>query len=91
MRIAGPGMVEGPDDPSLKEAFRGHRLARLSRRAQGGDRLPPGPYLVEDFPEPGLVARSPGCAEVVLRLVRGLGTAWLDLRGAVSLRVSLPD
>nr|WP_241564819.1 DUF6510 family protein [Nonomuraea polychroma] len=40
---------------------------------------------------PRLVARCPGCAEVVLRLVRGLGTAWLDLRGAVSLRVSLPD
>ncbi|MDF2706210.1 DUF6510 family protein [Nonomuraea muscovyensis] len=42
-------------------------------------------------PEPGLVARCPGCDEVVLRLVRGPGTAWLDLRGAVSLRVSLPD
>lgn len=42
-------------------------------------------------PEPGLVARCPNCEQVVLRLVRGLGTAWLDLRGAISLRVSLPD
>ncbi|TMS00004.1 DUF6510 family protein [Nonomuraea basaltis] len=42
-------------------------------------------------PEPGLVARCPSCGEVVLRLVRSLGAAWLDLRGAVSLRVSLPD
>jgi hypothetical protein len=41
-------------------------------------------------PEPGLVARCPGCDEVVLRLVRGPDTAWLDLRGAVSLRVTLP-
>ncbi|TYB56420.1 hypothetical protein FXF51_44155 [Nonomuraea sp. PA05] len=42
-------------------------------------------------PDPGLVARCPGCEEVVLRLVRGPGTAWLDLRGTVSLRVDLPD
>ncbi|TMR24163.1 hypothetical protein ETD86_05435 [Nonomuraea turkmeniaca] len=42
-------------------------------------------------PEPGLVARCPGCEEVVLRLVRGPGTAWLDLRGTVSLRLNIPD
>ncbi|GAA2213118.1 DUF6510 family protein [Nonomuraea monospora] len=42
-------------------------------------------------PDPGLVARCPGCEEVVLRLVRGPGAAWLDLRGTVSLRVDLPD
>ncbi|MFI7225634.1 DUF6510 family protein [Nonomuraea angiospora] len=42
-------------------------------------------------PDPGLVARCPGCEEVILRLVRGPGTAWLDLRGTVSLRVNLPD
>jgi hypothetical protein len=42
-------------------------------------------------PEPGLVARCPGCEEVVLRMVRGPGAAWLDLRGAVSLRVRLPE
>lgn len=42
-------------------------------------------------PEPGLVARCPGCEEVVLRVVRGPGVAWLDLRGTVSLRVPLPD
>lgn len=42
-------------------------------------------------PDPGLVARCPGCEEVVLRMVRAPGTAWLDLRGTVSLRVNLPD
>jgi len=40
---------------------------------------------------PGLVARCPGCEEVVLRVVRGPDAAWLDLRGTVSLRVPLPD
>jgi Family of unknown function (DUF6510) len=39
---------------------------------------------------PGLVARCPGCEQVVLRLVRSPGTAWLDLRGTVSLRIGLP-
>lgn len=39
---------------------------------------------------PGLVARCPGCAAVVLRLVRGPASAWLDLRGVVSLRIPLP-
>lgn len=38
---------------------------------------------------PGMVARCPGCEEVVLRLVRGPESAWLDLRGTVNLRVPL--
>jgi hypothetical protein len=41
-------------------------------------------------PGPGLVARCPGCEEVMLRLVRTPGAAWLDLRGMVSLRLPLP-
>ncbi|HEX7746704.1 MAG TPA: DUF6510 family protein [Micromonosporaceae bacterium] len=39
---------------------------------------------------PGLVARCPGCAAVMLRLVRAPDSAWLDLRGATFLRVPLP-
>jgi hypothetical protein len=38
---------------------------------------------------PGLVARCPGCDEVVLRLVRTPDTAWLDLRGTVSLAIPM--
>jgi hypothetical protein len=38
---------------------------------------------------PGLVARCPGCEEVVLRMVRTPDAAWLDLRGAVSLRIPM--
>lgn len=38
---------------------------------------------------PGLVARCPGCEEVILRLVRTPDSAWLDMRGTVSLRIPL--
>lgn len=38
---------------------------------------------------PGYVARCPSCADVVLRLVRTADAAWLDLRGAVRLRVPM--
>jgi hypothetical protein len=40
---------------------------------------------------PGLVARCPGCDAVVLRLVRGPSSVWLDLRGTVSLQIPLPE
>jgi hypothetical protein len=42
-------------------------------------------------PAPGLVARCPGCEDVVLRVVRGPDAAWLDLRGTVSLKVPLSE
>ncbi|MEW9531052.1 DUF6510 family protein [Microbispora sp. NPDC049125] len=42
-------------------------------------------------PAPGLVARCPGCEDVVLRLVRGPGEVWLDLRGTVSLRIPVAE
>jgi hypothetical protein len=38
---------------------------------------------------PGLVARCPGCADVVLRLVRTPDRMVLDLRGTVRLEVPL--
>lgn len=40
-------------------------------------------------PAPGLVARCPDCGQVVLRFVRGADSAWLDLRGTVSLRIGV--
>jgi len=40
---------------------------------------------------PGMVARCPGCDEVVLRLVRTPDAGWLDLRGAINLRIPLPE
>jgi hypothetical protein len=40
---------------------------------------------------PGLVARCPGCDGVVLRLVRTPDAAFLDLTGALNLKISLPS
>jgi hypothetical protein len=40
---------------------------------------------------PGLVARCPGCDNVVLRLVRSPSAAWLDLTGTVCLKIPLDD
>ncbi|MFJ6121642.1 DUF6510 family protein [Streptomyces sp. NPDC092129] len=40
---------------------------------------------------PGWTARCPDCTHVVLRLVRGPQTAWLDMHGAVSLAIPLPS
>ncbi|HEX2356845.1 MAG TPA: DUF6510 family protein [Micromonosporaceae bacterium] len=40
---------------------------------------------------PGMVARCPSCDEVVLRVVRAPGRAWLDLTGMSYLQVTLPE
>jgi hypothetical protein len=40
---------------------------------------------------PGVVARCPTCDQVLLRLVRGPGRAWLDLRGLTYLQLSVPE
>ncbi|MGX7673376.1 DUF6510 family protein [Plantactinospora sp. DSM 117369] len=39
---------------------------------------------------PGVVARCPACAEVMLRLVRTPTSAWLDLRGTTYLQIPMP-
>jgi uncharacterized protein DUF6510 len=40
-------------------------------------------------PAPGLVGRCPGCADVVLRVVRAPDRVYLDLRGTLRLEVPL--
>jgi hypothetical protein len=40
---------------------------------------------------PGLVARCPVCDQVLLRLVRGPGRAWLDLGGLTYLQLPAPE
>ena len=40
---------------------------------------------------PGVVARCPICEQVLLRLVRDRGRAWLDLRGLSYLQLAIPD
>ena len=38
-------------------------------------------------PDPGLVARCPGCTDVLLRVVRTPNEVWLDLGGISGLRM----
>jgi Family of unknown function (DUF6510) len=40
---------------------------------------------------PGVVARCPNCDQVLLRLVRGSGRPWLDLRGLTWLQLPVPE
>ena len=40
---------------------------------------------------PGVVARCPVCDQVLLRLVRGPGRAWLDIRGLSYLQLPVPE
>jgi hypothetical protein len=40
---------------------------------------------------PGVVARCPACDQVLVRLVRGSGRAWLDLRGLTYLQLPAPE
>ncbi|HWD46201.1 MAG TPA: DUF6510 family protein [Actinomycetota bacterium] len=40
---------------------------------------------------PGVVARCPTCDQALLRLVRGPGRAWLDLRGLSYLQLPVPE
>jgi hypothetical protein len=40
---------------------------------------------------PGVVARCPTCDQVLVRLVRGPGRAWLDLRGLTYLQLPAPE
>jgi hypothetical protein len=39
---------------------------------------------------PGMVARCPACDAIMLRLVRGPGRAWLDMRGMAFVELTMP-
>ena len=40
---------------------------------------------------PGMVARCRNCDQVLLRMVRGPGRAWLDVHGLSYLQVPMPN
>ena len=40
---------------------------------------------------PGVIARCPACDQVLLRLVRGPGLAWLDMGGLTYLQLPAPE
>jgi hypothetical protein len=73
----------------LREVFAVDVTAAISRCASCG-RTGPVATLRVYTRAPGLVARCPGCGEVVLRMTRGPASAWLDLRGAACLQIPLP-
>lgn len=72
----------------LREIFAVDITAALGQCAHCGLAGPVATLIVYSR-APGLVARCPGCDGVVLRLVRGPDSAWLDLSGATSLRIPL--
>ncbi|WP_329391839.1 DUF6510 family protein [Streptomyces sp. NBC_01716] len=77
-------MLGGP----LSEIFAVDLTGAVGSCAGCGRRGPVAQLRVYDR-APGLVARCPRCEEVVIRLVRGKDTAWLDLHGASSLTIPL--
>jgi Family of unknown function (DUF6510) len=79
-------MLAGP----LREVFAAEIETAIERCASCGLTGPLAALHVYAH-APGLVARCPGCGEVILRLVRAPDSAWLDLRGATFLRVPLPE
>ena len=40
---------------------------------------------------PGVVVRCPSCTQVLMRIVRGRGKAWLDLSGTRSLEFAVAE
>ncbi|MFG3697126.1 DUF6510 family protein [Micromonospora sp. NPDC047620] len=78
-------MLDGP----LRELFAVDLSSASGRCAHCGTLGPLAGLRVYSH-APGLVARCPNCAEVMLRLVRSPDRAWLDLRGATFLQVPMP-
>jgi Zn finger protein HypA/HybF involved in hydrogenase expression len=68
----------------LREIFAMDVTSAVTRCANCG-RTGPVAWLRVYADAPGLVARCPGCEAVMLRLVHGRDTVWLDLRGMVTL------
>jgi hypothetical protein len=96
---AGPhaGRGDEPDDAyedgnalagPLSEVFAVDLTAAVARCVHCGSSGPVARLRVYGQ-APGFTARCPDCTQVVLRLVRGPQTAWLDLRGTVSLAIPL--
>jgi hypothetical protein len=74
----------------VHDVFRVDLTAAVGRCTQCGRTAPMAEARVFDH-APGLVARCPDCDQVLLRLVRGPGRAWLDLRGMTYLQLPVPD
>jgi Family of unknown function (DUF6510) len=74
----------------LEDVFGVEVTAAIGRCANCGREGPMVEVRVFDH-APGVVARCPTCDQVLLRLVRGPGRAWLDLRGLTWLQLPVSD
>jgi hypothetical protein len=72
------------------DLFRVEVTTAIGRCAGCGRTAPMAEARVFDH-APGVVARCPACDQVLLRLVRGSGRAWLDLRGLTYLQLPVPE
>jgi Family of unknown function (DUF6510) len=74
----------------MQDVFRVDVTTAVGRCTQCGRTGPMAEVRVFDH-APGVVARCPVCDQVLLRLVRGSGRAWLDLRGLTYLQLAVPE
>jgi hypothetical protein len=74
----------------LGDLFRVEVTTAIGRCTNCGHTGPMAEVRVFDH-APGVVARCPTCDQVLLRLVRDPGRAWLDLRGLAWLQVPAPE
>ena len=74
----------------LHDVFRVEVTTAIGRCTACGHTAPMAEMRVFDH-APGVVARCPACDQVLLRLVRDRGRAWLDLRGLAYLQVPVPE
>ena len=74
---------------ALAEVFAPEMTVAVTTCATCGDTRAVG-ELRAYLTAPGLVLRCASCDAVQVRLVRGNGRAWLDLRGIRVLEVALP-
>ena len=74
----------------LHDLFRVDVTAAIGRCTACGRTAPMAEVRVFDH-APGVVARCPACEQVLLRLVRDRGRAWLDLRGLTWLQLPVPQ
>lgn len=70
----------------LAEIFRVEMTATIATCA-GCGAVGPVAELIGYGHEMGAILRCPGCDTAVVRVARTAGRVWLDLRGAVGLRV----
>ena len=74
----------------LHDVLRVEVTAAVGRCGGCGRTIPMAEVRVFDH-APGVVARCPVCDQVLLRLVRGPGRAWLDMGGLVYLELPVPE